>query len=188
MGMIERQIGEFAYGPISLVMHNSVQESENQIYFSEISKMYPYSSEKEVVTISDLHGLWLQSGKNNSREQNIERLQSLRDIARGSKEIVFWTSGIETEKISIFPFISREKLNRFRDFINKANPDCEVSFICGLSKMTNGNGFDDLVRKKSNSGYEIVVLGSCGVENKRVEKLRDEGRIIHLCSTNRQYV
>lgn len=182
--MTERQIKEYPYG--SLTTRGGIK-SENQTYFGEITKRYPYNSEKPVVTFSDLDGVFLEWGENNSWDKNIERLMALRDIARESKELIFWTSRIRTENVSFFPFISRGKMSRFKDFVNKANPDCEVSFICGPSKMIDGNGFDELVKEKSNSGCEIVVLGSSIMERGRVDNLINKGIEIYHYNTGGQY-
>jgi hypothetical protein len=172
--------------PYMSLMTEKCQENvlnERQMYFSEIKNMYPYGGEKPVITISDLDGVFFEFGKNDSWEQNIKRLRALGDIAKKSEEIVFWTGRTESENLSFFPFISRDKISRFKKYLNTANPECKVSFKCGLSKITNGNGFDELISKNIAKGNEVVVIGSSLVDRKKVNQAKDAGKNVHYFDT-----
>jgi hypothetical protein len=160
---------------LSLTTRSRSVLNEKRMCFNEIDKICPYGGEKPVVTISDLDGVFFELGKSNTWEQNIERLKALGNIAKKSEEIVFWTGRTESDNFGFFPFISREKIDRFKKYLNKANPDCKVSFKCGLLKLINGNGFNNLVTEKINNGKEVLVIGSSFSDRKKITKAKDRG-------------
>jgi len=147
--------------------------NERTVDFGSIVKTDAYSSGRSVVTFADLDGVFLEYGKNDCVEKNIERFRALTKIAKVSEEIVLWSGRTESDMFAFMPFIERSKIIKIKKLINIANPNCQVSFDFGIQKLLSASKMRERVEKIISQDKNVVVIGSSFFDRKSVAKIAD---------------
>lgn len=151
-----------------------IKGKEERIKFSMISECRPYLMSDKVVTITDLDGVFFPTFIEDDFCKNVEKFRSLQKISKRSSEIIFWSTRTPTENCDLFPFISREKIKKMDNLIKRANPECKVSFICGLSKIGNNEKVKEMVRETTKQNQFVSILGSSFFDRRVVNEIRQE--------------
>lgn len=147
---------------------------EERIKFSMISECRPYVMSDKVVTITDLDGVFFPTFIEDDFYKNVEKFRSLQKISKRSSEIIFWSTRTPTENCDLFPFISREKMKKMENLIKKANPECKVSFLCGLSKVGNNEKVKEIVKETTRQNQFVSILGSSFFDRRIVNEIRQK--------------
>lgn len=147
---------------------------EEIIKFSMISESRPYLMSNRVTTITDLDGVFFPTFMEDDFCKNVEKFRSLQNISKRSSEIIFWSARILTENYDLFPLISRIKIKKMENFIRRANPECKVSFICGLSKIMNNEKVKEKIKQTTNQNQFVSMIGSSFFDRKTTYGIRQE--------------
>lgn len=138
----------------------------------EVPNLKPFCDNiGHLAVIMDLDGVLCESGNKDTTHTNIEKLVSLRRIAKQSDIITFDSSRFRVNKKSHqhdrsvinFPFFNLDSGDFLRDIIKRSNPDCRVNFKVDFMRKEKKVGVDEreqLVREYLKQGRKVVFIGS----------------------------
>lgn len=158
---------------------------------SEVLEYPPFihnnPTQNKPVVICDVHGVLTNTWKAEPNN-GFRSLLGLTRLAVKSREIIFTSSGIKLNEEGIIwqvvgfvfggnlaklPFWTDQTTSRLESLVHKANPECDVKFVVGITdKLFNlGRRTAGVAAEILQSGTELVVIGSSFTDRNMVRRL-----------------